>query len=76
MEALLSGFQRFVCRLALPSNRWLKRYARRMTGISETRREPLRARKEAVVGGITEHSGSRKHFGALMLGVYEQGRLR
>jgi hypothetical protein len=25
MEALLSGFQRFVCRLALPSNRWLKR---------------------------------------------------
>src|SRR5271165_6246577 len=25
MEALLSGFQRVVCRLALPSNRWLKR---------------------------------------------------
>src|SRR5271166_1917203 len=24
-EALLSGFQRFVCRLARPSNRWLKR---------------------------------------------------
>jgi len=47
-----------------------------MTGISETRREPLRVQKEAVVGGITEHSGSRKHFGALMLGVYEQGRLR
>src|SRR5271166_36398 len=25
MEALLSGFQRVVCRLALPSNRWRKR---------------------------------------------------
>jgi|SRR5208282_405280 len=25
MEALLSGFQRVVCRLARPSNRWLKR---------------------------------------------------
>jgi hypothetical protein len=25
LQALLSGFQRVVCRLALPSNRWLKR---------------------------------------------------
>src|SRR5271166_4823405 len=25
MEAVLSGFQRVVCRLARPSNRWLKR---------------------------------------------------
>jgi len=32
--------------------------------------------QEAVIGGITEPSGSRKHFGALMLGVYDQGKLR
>src|SRR5271165_828712 len=25
IQALLSGFERFVCRLARPSNRWLKR---------------------------------------------------
>ena len=31
--------------------------------------------KEAVIGGITEPSGGRKYFGALMLGVYEKGRL-
>src|SRR5271166_2618282 len=29
---------------------------RRMTGISEIRREPLPAQQEAVMGGITEHS--------------------
>jgi bifunctional non-homologous end joining protein LigD len=29
-----------------------------------------------VIGGITEGTGSRKYFGALMLGVYENGRLR
>ena len=33
MEALLSVFQRFVCRLALPSNRWLKRPAPIRTGL-------------------------------------------
>jgi len=32
--------------------------------------------QEAVIGGITEPSGSRKHFGALMIGVYDQGKLR
>ena len=32
--------------------------------------------QEAVIGGITEPSGSRKHFGTLMLGVYDQGKLR
>jgi bifunctional non-homologous end joining protein LigD len=32
--------------------------------------------QEAVIGGITDPSGSRKHFGALMLGVYEHGKLR
>jgi bifunctional non-homologous end joining protein LigD len=35
-----------------------------------------RMRQEAVIGGITELAGSRKHFGALMLGVYDQGKLR
>jgi ATP-dependent DNA ligase len=32
-------------------------------------------RQEAVIGGITEREGSRKFFGASMLGVYEGGRL-
>lgn len=31
-------------------------------------------RQECVIGGWTEARGSRKHFGALMLGVYEGGR--
>jgi bifunctional non-homologous end joining protein LigD len=31
---------------------------------------------EFVIGGFTEPTGSRKHFGALMLGVYSQGHLR
>jgi bifunctional non-homologous end joining protein LigD len=35
-----------------------------------------RMQQEAVIGGITEPAGSRKHFGALMLGVYDQGKLR
>jgi bifunctional non-homologous end joining protein LigD len=34
-----------------------------------------RMQQEAVIGGITEGSGSRKYFGALMLGVYENDRL-
>jgi bifunctional non-homologous end joining protein LigD len=36
----------------------------------------LRMQQETVIGGITEPSGSRKHFGALMLGVYDGGKLR
>jgi bifunctional non-homologous end joining protein LigD len=32
--------------------------------------------QEAVIGGITEWEGWRKHLGALMLGVYDQGKLR
>jgi bifunctional non-homologous end joining protein LigD len=35
-----------------------------------------RLQQAAVIGGITEPSGSRKYFGALMLGVYDQGKLR
>jgi bifunctional non-homologous end joining protein LigD len=31
---------------------------------------------EAVIGGFTEPGGSRKHFGALLLGMYENGALR
>lgn len=33
-------------------------------------------RQEAVIGGFTEPRGSRKHIGALILGVYEGDRLR
>ena len=32
-------------------------------------------RQEAVIGGFTEPKGSRKHLGALVLGVYEGDRL-
>ncbi|MCL5292469.1 MAG: DNA ligase D [Actinobacteria bacterium] len=32
-------------------------------------------RQEAVIGGFTEPRGSRKHLGALVLGVYEGGEL-
>ena len=35
-----------------------------------------RIKQEAVIGGITEPTGSRKHFGALMLGVCDRGKLR
>ncbi len=31
---------------------------------------------EFVIGGFTAPSGSRKHFGALLLGVYKSGKLR
>ncbi|MDB5160887.1 MAG: ligase [Candidatus Saccharibacteria bacterium] len=33
-------------------------------------------RQEAVIGGFTEPRGSRKHIGALILGVYEGDKLR
>jgi hypothetical protein len=33
MEALLSGFQRVVCRLALPSNRWLNGLRQRFASV-------------------------------------------
>lgn len=32
--------------------------------------------QEAVIGGFTEPSGSRKYFGALVLGVYKNGKLK
>ena len=35
-----------------------------------------RMQQEAAVGGITEPSGGRHYFGALMLGVYDKGRLQ
>jgi bifunctional non-homologous end joining protein LigD len=35
-----------------------------------------RMQQEAVIGGITEPSGGRHYFGALMLGVYDKGRLQ
>ena len=31
---------------------------------------------EFVIGGFTKPAGSRKHFGALLLGAYENGQLR
>ncbi|MCW3086425.1 MAG: ATP-dependent ligase LigD phosphoesterase module / ATP-dependent ligase LigD polymerase [Bacteroidetes bacterium] len=31
---------------------------------------------EAIIAGYTEPTGSRKHFGALILGVYDNGKLR
>ncbi|THU32470.1 DNA ligase D [Niastella caeni] len=33
-------------------------------------------RQEVVIGGFTESRGSRSHFGALVLGVYENNRLK
>jgi bifunctional non-homologous end joining protein LigD len=33
-------------------------------------------RQEVVIGGFTEPKGSRKHLGALLLGVYEKDQLR
>jgi len=35
-----------------------------------------RPQQEFVVGGFTEGKGSRKHFGALLLGAYRDGKLR
>jgi bifunctional non-homologous end joining protein LigD len=35
-----------------------------------------RMQQAAVIGGMTGGSGSRKYFGALMLGVYDKGQLR
>jgi bifunctional non-homologous end joining protein LigD len=35
-----------------------------------------RPQQEFVVFGFTEGKGSRKHFGALLLGAYRNGRLR
>ncbi|HSB92826.1 MAG TPA: non-homologous end-joining DNA ligase [Flavitalea sp.] len=32
-------------------------------------------RQEAVITGFTEGRGSRKHFGALVLGIYDKGKL-
>jgi bifunctional non-homologous end joining protein LigD len=36
----------------------------------------VRAEDEFVIGGFTAPRGSRHHFGALLLGVFENGRLR
>lgn len=33
-------------------------------------------RQEAVIGGFTEPRGGRKYFGALVLGLYDKGKLR
>lgn len=31
-------------------------------------------RQEVVIGGVTQPQGSRKHFGSLLVGVYEKGK--
>jgi bifunctional non-homologous end joining protein LigD len=36
----------------------------------------IHQQQEAVIGGFTEPRGSRKKFGALVLGVYERGKLK
>lgn len=36
----------------------------------------IHAQQEAVITGITEPQGSRKNFGALLLGVYENNKLK
>jgi bifunctional non-homologous end joining protein LigD len=36
----------------------------------------VRQEEEFIIGGYTPPAGSRKHFGALLLGAYEQGVLR
>src|SRR5258708_19019049 len=36
----------------------------------------VRQEEEFIIGGYTRPAGSRKHFGALLLGAYEQGVLR
>jgi bifunctional non-homologous end joining protein LigD len=36
----------------------------------------ISSEQEAVIGGITEPRGSRKLFGSLLLGVYENGKLK
>jgi bifunctional non-homologous end joining protein LigD len=56
--------------------------AKRRTSVYQTRRSrewlkiKVHARQEFVVGGWTEARGSRKHFGALLLGVYRDGELQ
>jgi bifunctional non-homologous end joining protein LigD len=35
----------------------------------------VRKEDEFVIGGFTEPSGARKHFGALLLGIYTRGKL-
>jgi bifunctional non-homologous end joining protein LigD len=36
----------------------------------------IRKEEEFIIGGYTEPAGSRKYFGALLLGAYKQGALR
>ena len=40
------------------------------------RKIKLRQEEEVVIGGFTRPAGSRAHFGALLVGVYEGPRLR
>jgi bifunctional non-homologous end joining protein LigD len=42
----------------------------------EWRKLKIRRQQECVVGGWTDPRGSRPHFGALLLGVWEGGRLQ
>jgi bifunctional non-homologous end joining protein LigD len=55
--------------------------AKKRTSFYEERRSrdwlkiKIRKQIECVVGGYTEPEGSRTHFGSLVLGLYEKGRL-
>ncbi len=61
LEGIVAKDSHSVYRMGKRSLEWLKVKAR-MT-------------QEAVIGGFTEPGGARRHFGALVLGVYENGHL-
>src|SRR5439155_1202745 len=46
-----------------------------VVALDETGRASFQLRQEFVIGGYTEPQGSRARFGALHLGLYDQGRL-
>ena len=55
--------------------------AKRKDSVYQFKRSPdwlkikTRLRQEVVIGGFTLPKGSRKYFGALIVGVYEKGKL-
>jgi bifunctional non-homologous end joining protein LigD len=53
--------------------------AKRAAGLGKRTREWLKIKagyeQEAIIVGFTEPRGSRKHFGSLVLGVYDKGKL-
>jgi bifunctional non-homologous end joining protein LigD len=62
MEGIIAKRKESIYRPGKRSSDWLK--------------IKLRPQQEFIVCGFTEGKGSRKHFGALLLGAYRNGRLR